>query len=107
MREWQVNPETAELETAGLEDLLNERTKAVAFTHASNIVGSINPVADWCALVREAGAMSIVDGVSYAPHGTPWVPDLGADVYLFSLYKVYGPHMGAMWASTERWGVPS
>ncbi len=101
VREWQVNPETAELETAGLEALLNERTRAVAFTHCSNIVGSINPVREWCDLVRSIGALSIVDGVSAAPHGTPWVPDLGADVYLFSLYKVYGPHLGVMTLRSE------
>lgn len=96
IREWGVNPETAELEAEGLERLLNSRTRLVAFTHASNIVGSIHPVQDWTARIREAGAISVVDGVSYAPHGIPDMQALGADVYLFSLYKVYGPHQGVM-----------
>jgi len=96
LREWRVDPETAELETAGLEALLSERTRVVAFTHCSNIVGSINPVRHWCDLAHAAGALAIVDGVSWAPHGLPDVAALGADVYLFSLYKVYGPHLGVM-----------
>ena len=96
VREWSVNPETGELDEAGLDALLNQRTRVVAFTHCSNIVGSIHPAARWCEKIRAIGALSIVDGVSAAPHGTPWLPDLGADVYLFSLYKVYGPHLGVM-----------
>ncbi len=101
VREWAVDPQTGELSTAGLEAVLNERTRAVAFTHCSNVVGSINPVREWCDLIRAAGAMSIVDGVSYAPHGIPQPGDLGADVYLYSLYKVYGPHLGIMTVAAQ------
>jgi cysteine desulfurase family protein (TIGR01976 family) len=96
IREWQVNPESAELDPAGLDNLLNERTRVVAFTHCSNIVGSIHPVREWTDKIHAAGAMAIVDGVSYAGHGLPDVDALGADIYLFSLYKVYGPHLGVM-----------
>jgi cysteine desulfurase family protein (TIGR01976 family) len=96
VREWRVDPETAELEIAGLEALLGERTRAVAFTHCSNVVASINPVREITDLVHHAGAIAIVDGVSFAPHGLPDVKALGADVYFFSLYKVYGPHLGVM-----------
>jgi len=96
IREWQVDPESAELDPAGLDDLLNEKTRVVAFTHCSNIVGSMHPVREWTDKIHAAGAMAIVDGVSYAPHGLPNVDALGADIYLFSLYKVYGPHLGVM-----------
>ena len=96
IREWQVNPETAELEGEGLDVLLNERTRVVAFTHCSNIVGSINPVRKWADRIHAAGALAFVDGVSYAGHGLPDVDALGADIYFFSLYKVYGPHLGVM-----------
>jgi len=96
IREWQVDPESAELDPAGLDDLLNEKTRVVAFTHCSNIVGSMHPVREWTDKIHAAGAMVIVDGVSYAPHGLPDVDALGADIYLFSLYKVYGPHLGVM-----------
>ena len=97
VREWKVDPKTAELKIADLERLLGPRTRAVAFTHCSNVVASINPVREICDLAREAGAISIVDGVSFCPHGMPDIRSLGADVYLFSLYKVYGPHLGAMY----------
>jgi selenocysteine lyase/cysteine desulfurase len=96
VREWAVNPETGALDEAGLDRVLNENTRVVAFTHCSNVVGTIHPVSAWCRKIRDAGALSIVDGVSAAPHGAPWVPSLGADIYLFSLYKVYGPHLGLM-----------
>jgi cysteine desulfurase family protein (TIGR01976 family) len=96
IREWQVDPQSAELEPAGLDALLNEKTRVVAFTHCSNIVGSMYPVREWTDKIHAAGAMAIVDGVSYAGHGLPDVDALGADIYLFSLYKVYGPHLGVM-----------
>ena len=96
IREWQVDPETAELNPEELDKLLNDRTRVVAFTHCSNIVGSTHPVREWTDRIHEAGAMAIVDGVSYAGHGLPDVDELGADIYLFSLYKVYGPHLGVM-----------
>ncbi|HIK79616.1 MAG TPA: aminotransferase class V-fold PLP-dependent enzyme [Porticoccaceae bacterium] len=96
IREWQVNPETAELEDEGLDALLNEKTRVVAFTHCSNIVGSINPVRKWADKIHAVGALVFVDGVSYAGHGLPDVDALGVDIYFFSLYKVYGPHLGVM-----------
>jgi len=96
IREWQVDQETAELNMADLENLLNEHTRVVAFTHCSNIVGSMHPVREWTDKIHAAGALAIVDGVSYAGHGLPDVDALGADIYLFSLYKVYGPHLGVM-----------
>ncbi|MEE4172675.1 MAG: aminotransferase class V-fold PLP-dependent enzyme [Xanthomonadales bacterium] len=102
VREWSVNPETGALDEAGLDRVLTGKTRVVAFTHCSNVVGTIHPAAAWCRKIRDAGALSIVDGVSAAPHGTPWIPSLGADIYLFSLYKVYGPHLGLM-TLARRW----
>jgi cysteine desulfurase family protein (TIGR01976 family) len=96
IREWPVDPVSGLLDVDALDGLLNERTRVVAFTHCSNIVGAINPVAAITAKIRAAGALSIVDGVAYAPHGLPDVAALGADIYLFSLYKTYGPHQGLM-----------
>jgi len=96
IREWQVDPDSAELDVADLDSLLNERTRVVAFTHCSNIVGSVHPVREWTDKIHAAGAIAIVDGVSYAGHGLPDVEALGADIYLLSLYKVYGPHLGVM-----------
>jgi len=96
VREWRIDPDSAELRAADLEVLLGPRTRAVAFTHCSNIVASINPVRQLTELIHRAGAWAFVDGVSFCPHGLPDVAALGADLYLFSLYKVYGPHLGAM-----------
>lgn len=99
IREWKVNPETAELERRDLESLLGPRTRLVAFTHCSNLVGSLHAVREITDLVHRAGAWAFVDGVAAAPHGLPDVRELGADAYYFSLYKVYGPHLGAMFLS--------
>jgi len=96
LREWQVDPETGHLDLADLDNLLSARTRLVAFPHASNIVAEINPVAEIAAKVRQAGAISVVDGVAAAPHGLPDVTALGADVYMFSSYKSYGPHQGVL-----------
>ncbi len=96
VREWRVDPDTGELNPTDLAALINDRTRAVAFTHCSNLVSSINPVREITDMVHEVGALAIVDGVSFCPHGLPDVRALGADVYLFSLYKVYGAHLGVM-----------
>ena len=96
VREWQVDAETGRLHVETLRPLLNEKTKVVAFAHCSNIVGEINPVKEVADLVHAAGAVGVVDGVSYAGHGFPDVDALGADIYLFSTYKTYGPHQGVM-----------
>jgi cysteine desulfurase family protein (TIGR01976 family) len=101
VREWKVNPVTAELERKGLEALLGPRTKVVAFTHCSNVVGSINPVREFADIAHGAGAWAFVDGVAFAPHGLPDVRALGVDAYCFSLYKVYGPHLGALYMRRE------
>ncbi|SMR71698.1 Selenocysteine lyase/Cysteine desulfurase [Aliiroseovarius halocynthiae] len=97
VREWKVDPETGHLDPADLDALLGDgKVKLVCFPHCSNVVGELNDVAAICAKARAAGAYSCVDGVSYAPHGFVNVDTLGADIYLFSAYKTYGPHQGIM-----------
>ncbi|MGY6632741.1 MAG: aminotransferase class V-fold PLP-dependent enzyme [Alkalilacustris sp.] len=96
VREWRMDPATGHLALDELAALLDDRVRLVCFPHCSNVVGEINPVAEICAMVRRAGALSCVDGVSYVPHGFPDVARLGADIYLFSTYKTYGPHQGVM-----------
>lgn len=97
VREWKIDPDSGELHPVDLEALLSGRTRMVAFTHCSNVIGTINPVREITDMIHEAGAIAVVDGVSFCPHGLPDIPALGADIYLFSLYKVYGPHLGAMY----------
>ena len=97
VREWQIDPETGSLNTADLAALLADgRVRMLAFPHCSNVVAEINDVAVICAMARDKGVRTVVDGVSYAPHGFPDIPALGCDVYLFSAYKTYGPHQGIM-----------
>ena len=101
IKEWQINSETAELEINDLKSLLSAKTKIVAVTHCSNIVGSINDLKSITKLVHEYDAYIVGDGVSYAPHGFPDVKDLGVDFYAFSLYKTYGPHLGLLYGKKE------
>ncbi|OZA06727.1 MAG: nitrogen fixation protein NifS [Rhodobacterales bacterium 17-64-5] len=97
VREWQIDRETGSLELPSLAALLADgRVKLVCFPHCSNVIAEINDVAAICAMARDAGARTVVDGVSYAPHGFPDIAALGSDVYLFSAYKTYGPHQGIM-----------
>ncbi|MGH8866170.1 MAG: aminotransferase class V-fold PLP-dependent enzyme, partial [Burkholderiales bacterium] len=96
VREWKIDPVTAELRTSDLESLLGPRTRVVAFTHCSNVVASINPVRELTDMIHRAGAWAFVDGTAFCPHGMPDIETLGADFYVFSLYKVYGPHLGVM-----------
>src|SRR5262249_46701577 len=96
VREWGVNRDTGALNPSDLDPLLSARTKFLAVTHCSNVVAYINPIAQITAKARLAGALTIVDGVAFAPHGLPDVDALGADIYLFSLYKTFGPHQGVM-----------
>ena len=102
VREWRIDPETGHLDLDDLAGLLDDgKVRLVCFPHCSNVVAEINPVAEICAMVRAAGGYSCVDGVSYAPHGLPDVRALGADVYLFSAYKTYGPHQSIMTITAE------
>ncbi len=99
--EWHVDSETGLLSLDELEALFTSRTKMVAFPHCSNVIGHINPVKEISQRAHKHGALSVVDGVGYAPHGFPDLKDLGADIYLFSLYKTFGPHLGLMYVNNE------
>ncbi|MFT7486966.1 MAG: cysteine desulfurase family protein (TIGR01976 family) [Candidatus Paceibacteria bacterium] len=101
IREWRVREATLTLHKEDLEALLGDRTRLVALTHSSNIVGSILDVPDLCATIRAAGALSCVDGVAYAPHRRVDVRALGADFYFASLYKIYGPHYAMLFGRRE------
>ena len=96
IREWRCDAETHALKLEDLEPLLNSRTRLVAFSHCSNLVGEIQDVAAISRRVHQAGALVYVDGVAFAPHRCVDVKELGADLYVASLYKVYGPHLAAM-----------
>lgn len=101
IRFWPMRAETMRLELDDLRALLNERTCWVAMTQASNVLGAVNPVAEVAALVHAAGARLCVDAVAYAPHRLVDVQASGADLYVFSFYKVFGPHYAVLWGRRE------
>ncbi len=99
--EWKFNINTHELEISELEKLINSRTKILAVTHCSNIVGSVNDLNKISEIAHKYNTIVIGDGVSYAPHGFPNVKDLDVDFYTFSLYKTYGPHLALLYGKEE------
>lgn len=94
VRSWPLNRATAALDIADLRPLLNPRTQMVCFTHSANVVGEIIDVPAVTRIVHEAGARVCVDGVAYAPHRALEIDAWDADIYLLSLYKTFGPHLG-------------
>ena len=90
--------------TLDLDDLkrkITTETKLVAVGYASNIVGTINPVAEITRLAHAAGALMFVDAVHYAPHGVIDVKALDCDFLACSPYKFFGPHMGTLFGKRE------
>ena len=91
------NRDTWRIEPEDLRGLLSERTRLVALNYASNLTGSINPVADLTRIAKAAGALVYVDAVQFAPHGKVDVAALGCDFLACSAYKFFGPHLGVLW----------
>ncbi len=89
------------LDLAGLDDLLTDRTRLVAVGLASNAVGTINPVAEIVRRAHAVGALAYVDAVHFAPHGPIDVAALDADFLVTSVYKWFGPHLGALYGKAE------
>ncbi|WP_182085270.1 cysteine desulfurase-like protein [Aureimonas sp. ME7] len=102
IRWWRCDPETFELDLEDLKGLMNERTKLVCVTHASNILGTINPIREIADIAHAGGAELCVDAVAYAPHRAIDVRALGADYYIFSIYKVFGPHHAVMFGKRDK-----
>ncbi len=91
------NPDSWRIEPDDLKPLLNERTRLLALNYASNLTGSINPVAVLTRMAKAAGALVYVDAVQFVPHGKAEVAQLGCDLLACSSYKFFGPHMGVLW----------
>jgi cysteine desulfurase family protein (TIGR01976 family) len=98
---WEVNPLSLALELDELERLLTPRTRWVAMTYASNILGTVNPVPEVAQRVHAVGAKLCVDAVAYAPHRLVDVQASGADMLVFSFYKVFGPHYAVLWVKHD------
>jgi cysteine desulfurase family protein (TIGR01976 family) len=91
------NRDTWRIEPEDLKALLSDRTRLLALNYASNLTGSINPVAALTTLAKQAGALVYVDAVQFAPHGKVEVDKLGCHFLACSAYKFFGPHLGVLW----------
>jgi selenocysteine lyase/cysteine desulfurase len=89
------------MDIADLKKLLTPKTRLVSMTHASNILGTINPIKEIAKIVHQNNSYLCVDAVAYAPHRLPDVQEMDIDFYVFSFYKVYGPHYSALYGKRE------
>jgi cysteine desulfurase family protein (TIGR01976 family) len=96
-----VRPDDATLDLDSFDAALARRPRLVAFTLASNAVGTVTPAAELAARAKAAGALVAVDGVHVAQHRSIDLAAIGADLVTISPYKVFGPHMGMVAASHE------
>ncbi|MGY1732860.1 cysteine desulfurase-like protein [Geodermatophilus sp. SYSU D01045] len=94
-----LDPDTGELTPEALRAVLSDRTRLVAVTGASNLIGTRPDVAALTALAHDAGALTYVDGVHLTAHAPVDVAALGADLYACSPYKFLGPHLGCVTAA--------
>ncbi|MEE4214099.1 MAG: aminotransferase class V-fold PLP-dependent enzyme [Bacteroidales bacterium] len=97
VKEWKLNPDTLKLENEDLEDLLTEKTRLVAFTAASNVLGMLNPVKEFTRTAHKYNALVCVDAVAFTPHRLIDVQESDVDFIVFSFYKTYGPHYAMMY----------
>jgi cysteine desulfurase family protein (TIGR01976 family) len=95
-------PASGQLDWSALERALSPRTRLLAIGAASNALGTVTDVTRACALARDAGALTFVDAVHYAPHALVDVRAIGCDFLACSAYKFYGPHIGILYGRRER-----
>ena len=96
-----ISPDDCTLDLNTYEEALTERTKIVATVHASNAVGTINPIKQITEMAHAAGALVVIDAVQSAPHVPLDVQAIGCDFLLCSAYKFFGPHIGIMWGKYD------
>jgi cysteine desulfurase family protein (TIGR01976 family) len=97
-----IAPETGQLDWTALERALSGRTRLLAIGAASNALGTVTEVARATALARDAGALTFVDAVHYAPHRLVDVRAIDCDFLACSAYKFYGPHIGVLYGRSDR-----
>lgn len=99
---WFPVTEQGRLDLSDLDGLVNERTRVVAFAHQSNVLGTVNPVADIAARAREVGALTVLDACQSVPHMPVDAAALGVDFLAFSGHKMLGPNgIGVLWGRRE------
>jgi cysteine desulfurase family protein (TIGR01976 family) len=101
IRAARFNPADCSLDMQDLSEKIGPRTRLVAAGYATNATGTINNVAQVVQLARQAGALSYIDAVHYAPHGPIDVRALDCDFLACSTYKFFGPHMGVLYGKRQ------
>ncbi|WP_323751760.1 cysteine desulfurase [Marinobacter sp.] len=97
----QVTPD-GELDLESFNSLLNERTRILAITHVSNVLGTVNPIASLIEQAKNQGVLTLIDGAQAVPHFKPDVQALGCDFYVFSSHKLFGPTgIGVLYGRAE------
>ncbi|MEU7056520.1 cysteine desulfurase [Streptomyces sp. NPDC046197] len=100
--DWFGLTDEGRLDLARLDELIDERTRVVAVTHQSNVLGTVNPVRELSDRAHAFGALVVVDGAQSVPHRPVDVRDLGADFLAFSGHKMLGPSgVGVLWGRRE------
>jgi cysteine desulfurase family protein (TIGR01976 family) len=97
----EFDPASGRLPVESVTSLLNERTRWVAVTGASNAIGTMPDIAAITTAAHAAGARVVIDGVHLTPHSAVDVTAIGCDIYSTSSYKWYGPHASATWVEPE------
>lgn len=101
IRHWNVDPATGEAHLDALRPLLAGPVRLVAFPQVSNILGDIIDLAPIVRMVHDAGARVVVDGVAFAPHRAIDVASWNVDWYVYSTYKVFGPHQAVLFGTRD------
>ncbi len=97
----QVNS-AGELDLDSFNNLLNERTRILAITHVSNVLGTVNPIASLIKHAKDQGVLTLIDGAQAVPHFKPDVQALDCDFYVFSSHKLFGPTgIGVLYGRAE------
>src|SRR5262249_46502896 len=94
--------DAGEIDMAAFRRVLGPKTRMVAFSHMSNVLGTINPVTEMVALAHAAGALTLIDGVQGVVHNRVDVQAIDCDFYVFAPHKLYGPTgVGVLYGKAE------
>ncbi len=101
IKEWQLNQDDYNLHLDELGKLMSDKTKLVAVTNSSNILGTTNNIKEISKYVHDRDSLICVDGVAYMPHRAIDVQEMDVDFYVFSFYKLYGSHSAMLYGKEE------
>lgn len=101
VRKVPFNTDSWQVEADDLRAVLTDRTRVLALNHSSNLTGTINKVRELVSIARDAGVLTYVDSVQFAPHGLVDVREIECDFLVCSSYKFFGPHLGILYGKEQ------